>query len=143
MKKTLCVLLSVIALACSAIPAYAAEIPDPVEMQSEVQPMFVATASVQARLSIGSDGKSSISVGDVVASNVAYKTALTVELQRKSGSAWTTIKSWDMTGANSCTVSKAYYVNYGTYRVCVRSKVYNASGALLEALTQYSQEVTY
>ncbi len=126
------------------VPAYAAHGTENKGTQGLIAPQFTYISSLSSGLSINSSGRAACA-GFASAYNSSHTTKLTVELQKSSGSVWSTIKSWSAssTGTSAAVVEENYYVVRGTYRVCATAKVYNASGGLLETQSLYSYTSTY
>ncbi len=73
-----------------------------------------------------------------------YTSGVKVTLQKKNGSSWTDLISWeDAQGTTDSTVSEYYYVSRGTYRTFCVYTAYSTSGAVVETFEAYSDEVTY
>lgn len=136
MKRMLCVLLVVVAIMLSVIPAMAA-VGEPT-----VSPCYAYIQRISAGLSIDETlGITSCKTSCFVA---AESVKLTCTLQRYNGSSWTTVKSWSETGEYSVALNKNWAVYSGyTYRVKATCSVYNSSGALVESGSIYSNEVVY
>ena len=73
-----------------------------------------------------------------------YTSSTTTVLQKKNGSSWDDITSWENNqGSTDSTIGTSYYVNRGTYRTMNTHTAYNSSGYEVESHTTYSDEVTY
>lgn len=144
MKKIICLLLIVFSVTFSAVPVYAADMADKQKTQETMGPLFTYIWTLTPGLGINSSGKA-ICIGDVTIYNNSYRTVLTVQLQKSTGSNWSPIKTWTGSGIGTTGVliEEDYYVARGTYRVCVTSKVYDTSDKLLESQSLYSVTVTY
>lgn len=144
MKKFICMGILVLMTVFSAVPAYAAAGTQNAGTQSVITPQFTYISILIPGLSIDSSGKATCS-GMASAYDSSHTTKLTVELQKSTGSGWSTIKSWSATASGTyvADVYEDYYVVYGTYRVCATAEVYNASGILLERRSLYSDTVIY
>ncbi len=144
MKKFICMGILVLMTVFSAVPAYAAPGTQNAGTQGVITPLFTYISILIPGLSIDSSGKATCS-GMASAYDSSHTTKLTVELQKSTGSGWSTIKSWSATapGPYVADVYEDYYVVHGTYRVCATAEVYNASGILLERKSVYSDTVIY
>ncbi|MCY1713527.1 hypothetical protein [Caproiciproducens galactitolivorans] len=143
MKKFFSVLLLALIVAFSALPAYAAE--GKADVQSgTVHPTFVNIMSMAAGLSINSAGRATCT-GAVNLYDDSYTVKMTVDLQKSTGSGWSSVKTWVVNGKGNAgaQLSAHYYVTSGRYRVCTTARVYNASGKLVETESAYSAEKTY
>lgn len=144
MKKFICMCFLVLIAVFSPVPAYAADGTENSGAQGVITPQFTYISLLSPGLSINSSGKATC-IGLASAYDSSHTTILTVELQKYTGSGWSTIKSWSAssTGTSVAVVEENYYVVYGTYRVCATAEVYNASGILLERKSLYSDTVIY
>lgn len=143
MKKMISMFLIMFMFVFSVMPAYAVGAGNMGE-QSGVSPLFTYIYSISKGLSIDSSGKST-SLGGASTYSSYQTINVNVQLQKSSGSTWTTIKSWSVSGPGDPGVETVndYYVVSGTYRVCVTAKAYDASGNLLETQSVYSATKTY
>lgn len=136
----------VLALGLIAPTAYAATSEDTFLVGEEVisiQPWYTNITTLSVSLNISSSGYSTC-YGKVNLVNSTDTSNLSIELQQKSGSTWSTIKTWDTTGSNTFSLEKNWYVSSGyTYRILVTAKVYNSSGTLQETASSYSSTVAY
>ncbi|HWQ51434.1 MAG TPA: hypothetical protein VN369_06475, partial [Terriglobales bacterium] len=144
MKKIASLFLAILMLFAGIVPAYAIDFPAPQESQGTVSPQYAYISALISALEINSSGKA-VCAGAVILTSNNNSVELTVTLQKKSGSAWSAVKSWTEwgEGKDGVTMENSYYVISGTYRVAVTAKVYNSSGTLVETQTQYSKQVTY
>lgn len=144
MKKFICLGIIAFLAVFSVVPAYASDGVKNVKTQELIAPQFTYISLLSPGLSINSSGKATC-IGLASAYDSSHTTELTVELQKSSGSGWSTIKSWSAssTGASIAVVEENYYVVRGTYRVCATAKVCNTSGNLLETQSLYSDTSTY
>ncbi len=144
MRKIICMGILVLMTVFCAVPALAADGAENVGTQGVITPQFTYISLLNAGLWINSSGKATC-VGHASAYDNSHTTKLTVQLQKSTGSGWSTIKSWSAssTGQSVAGIEEDYYVVHGTYRVCSTAKVYNASGNLLESKSAYSDTVTY
>jgi len=144
LKKFICLGIIVFLAVFLIVPAYAADGTENKESQGLSSPQFTYISLLSSGLSINSSGKATCA-GLASAYNSSHTTKLTVELQKSSGSGWSTIKSWSAsaTGTSIADIEESYYVVRGTYRVCATAKVYNASNVLLETQLLYSDTETY
>lgn len=73
-----------------------------------------------------------------------YTSGTKVVLQKKEGSSWSFVASWeDADGEIDSTISETYYVSRGTYRLECTHTAYTTSGSVVETFVAYSDEVTY
>ena len=144
MRRILSMILVILIAVFSVTPVYAVDRTSSVNTQEIITPMFTHIWILTPGLAINSSGKAT-SLGDVTIYNDSYSTVLTVQLQKSSGSYWSTIKTWtgSGTGITGVLIEEDYYVVRGTYRVCATAKVYDTSGKLLETQSVYSATVTY
>ncbi|MEL1134138.1 hypothetical protein AAC978_03055 [Desulfitobacterium sp. THU1] len=143
MKRIVCMFLIVFVTAFSVVPVYAAQTKIP-EEQNVVTPQFTYISSIIPSFKINSSGKST-SYGGASTYNSTHTIYVNIELQRYSGSNWSTIKSWSISGSggNLVGTENDYYVTRGTYRICVTAKVYDAYSNLMETQSIYSSAITY
>lgn len=146
MKRIVCVIFIAFAVVFSNISAYAADfsMEDQENQMLQMSPQYTGISILNAGLSIDSGGKATCS-GAVVPSSNSYTSYLTVSLQQRKGTGWSTIISWNDSGAgfNGADLEGYYYVVSGTYRVCSTASVYNSSGSLIDKESFYSAERTY
>lgn len=77
-------------------------------------------------------------------SNSTDSVDLTMELQQKNGSSWSTIKTWTTTGSKTVSLDKSWFVTSGyTYRIYVTADVSDSSGSAEETATLNSSTVSY
>ncbi|BAE83942.1 hypothetical protein DesLBE_5320 [Desulfitobacterium sp. LBE] len=143
MKKLICMLLVMFMTAFTGASVNAAETKG-LEEKSVVSPLYTYISSIIPSFKIDSSGKST-SYGGASAYNNKHTIYVNVELEKSSGSSWSTVKSWSISGPGGMLVGTEndYYVTWGTYRVCVTAKVYDAFGKLLETQSAYSPVITY
>lgn len=103
-----------------------------------VQPRYTYIASMAAKLSINTYTGVAHCYGKVLASSLRPAKVL-VNLQRKIGNNWETIKSWMVTANTAAIVSEYYCLASGyEYRVEVVGFVYDSNNnALLETARAY------
>lgn len=84
--------------------------------EGNINPMYVTLSDAFANLSI-SDGKAICTA--VVKAQKKEKLSITMYLQKKSGTTWTNVKTWEKTAEDAINLSltKNYTVSKGTYRV--------------------------
>lgn len=108
-----------------------------------ITPFYDYISVVGAILNIGNNGKS-ISGGFVYYTG-NYNSTLKIELQRRDGNRWKTVKSWEesFTGKGHHSLEKEYYVTSGyTYRVLATATIKQGT-KVLETATRTSTEVKY
>ena len=88
---------------------------------AEMSPMFVNIGSTSAELTIS--GSTANCVGEVWAYSTSSSCTISMKLQKKNGSSWTTLKTWSDDGNGSATMSESYTISSGTYRVKVSGTV--------------------
>ncbi len=145
MKKIICMSLIVLMAIFSVVPAYAAvDERNSAQGSGMVSPLFTYILQLNAGLSIDSSGKAACR-GDASLYSSTNRVDLTVQLQKYTGSGWSTVKTWTSSGVGipGTSILQYYYVVSGTYRVSATAKVYNSSGTLLETVTAYSPTSTY
>lgn len=102
----------------------------------EIQPRYTYADHVEAFLSIS--GKTAYVDAEAQGKSNVSKIKLTVTLQKKSGSSWSTVKTWtDTDSSDYVYVSEERSVSSGTYRVKATA-VFNGS----ETVTTYSETET-
>ena len=108
-----------------------------------ISPMYEVISNIYISLDISSSGKASCYAD--VDTSPAYSCNLTVELQERSGSSWTTIKTWTATddGTGYTYVDSIWYVTPGAYRLKVTAEITNSSGRLVEDPVEYSNTRYY
>ena len=127
----LCVAMIFVTSAMAAVP------------EQDITPQYTYISKLSAGLTISDATGISNCVGSCFAPS-ADSVKLTCKLQRYTGSAWTTVKTWSATAAHSTAITEQYAVYSGyTYRVRITCSVYNASGVLVESGTCYSHQVEY
>ena len=134
-------MLCVIIVMCFSAKGGVADETDP--SAGSISPMYEVIYNVYISLDISSSGKASCYAD--VNTSPAYSCDLTVELQEKSGSSWTTIKTWTATddGAGYTYVDGTWYVLPGAYQLKVTIEVYNSRGVLVEDPIEYSDTRYY
>lgn len=101
---------------------------------------YVGLVEFSANLDINSNGYASC-VADIRA-DLGYTCDATLELQKKSGSSWSKVKTWSSSGrVNS--FDEGRYVVKGSYRLKASARVFDPSGNCVEDRTTYSTTVTY
>ena len=122
-----------------ATSAYALEVDSVIDEQ--VEPQYVYTSRITSSLSISSKTATCKSVVNGYPDKVT-KITVTQELQKKSGSTWTSIYGRGKTvfTSNTSYVQTYSSLDSGTYRVKTIAKVY--SGTSYETVTAYSSTVS-
>lgn len=130
MRKFLSAILSVVMLLTLATPAFAA-LPD----DTIVSPQYTYIRTITANISIDEDtGIATCKATCLSASG--YTVEVVCQLQRYSGSSWTTLKTWTASGTRYASVNENWAVSSGyTYRVYVSYRIRNTAGSLLESTT--------
>ena len=124
--------------------AFARDVVEAELVQNQIEPRFAHLMSVAPTITINANtGK--ITCGLVANSRVSTDTLEgTVYLQKLTNNTWNSIKSWSFEGTFTVDVSKSYYTaQSGTYRTLAVIEVYDASGRLIEEVTEESYERTY
>lgn len=136
-KKALAIVMA--AAMCLALPAigtYAEEIPSNIG----IAPANIIIAACDTALEWESSGVLEVYGGTEVPHG--YESYVKVELQRKDGTSWTTIKTWTDQGGSYAMVSSYYAVMSGyQYRLKLTHKAYDSNGNLIETITKYSDIV--
>ena len=103
-----------------------------------VQPRLMAVIDMQTGLDFNFLGGAKCS-GEVYLEN-GYTGDVTVTLQRSTNQIlWDNVKTWTASGSNFVEISKTYYVKSGYYyRVEFVVDAYNAAGAFVETVSDYS-----
>lgn len=141
MKRFVAIVLCVIIVMSFTAIGVVADETDP--SAGSISPMYEVIYNVYISLDISSSGKASCYAD--VNTSPAYSCDLTVELQEKSDSSWTTIKTWTATddGAGYTYVDGTWYVLPGAYQLKVTIEVYNSRGVLVEDPIEYSDTRYY
>ena len=141
MKRFVAIVLCVIIVMSFTAIGVVADETDP--SAGSISPMYEVIYNVYISLDISSSGKASCYAD--VDTSPTYSCDLTVELQEKSGSSWTTIKTWTATddGAGYTYVDGTWYVLPGAYQLKVTIEVYNSRGVLVEDPIEYSDTRYY
>ena len=126
MKKICAILLVIIMLLSTTLPAYAA-LPDP-----SITPQYNYIETCRVGLSINeSSGIASCTASCYVATN--NKVEVEYKLQRYLGSYWGTVKTWTSSATSYASLSQSWAVYSGyTYRGKATYRVYDSAGNLLE-----------
>lgn len=142
MRKIACIFFMTLLLLLTAVPSFAT---DTVSSEKDsLQPMYTHILLLEAGLDVSSSGRATCS-GMVQPSSLNYDCYLTVELQKKSGSSWSTIATWTEQDINGygAELEEYRYVTQGTYRVKSTGVVKNPVNSTGETGTKYSSEVIY
>lgn len=141
MKRFVAIVLCVIIVMSFTAIGVVADETDP--SAGSISPMYEVIYNVYISLDISSSGKASCYAD--VNTSPAYSCDLTVELQEKSGSSWTTIKTWTASddGTGYTYVDGTWYVLPGAYQLKVTIEVYNSRGVLVEDPVEYSDTRYY
>lgn len=117
-------------------PAYAISLKDDMNM-----PMWVDSRSSKVNLTINQGNV--VASARIIGKSGTTKVSATIYLQKKSGSSWTTVKTWSSSNAgaylsfsNSASVSKG-----NTYRLQV--KITTVTNGKSETSSMYSNQVVY
>lgn len=139
MKKLICLFLTVMFSVCIATSAYALDVDKAIDEKIELQ--YVYTNYVTSMLNISSKTATCKSNVSGIPGTVT-KITITQELQKKSGSTWTSIRGRGKTVYTSGTSFVQTYssLDSGTYRVKTIAKVY--SDTSYETVTAYSSTVS-
>ncbi len=136
-KKALAIIMA--AAMCLALPGigtYAKESPS----NSGIAPANIIIIACDTALEWKNSGTLEVYGGTQVPPN--YDAYVKVELQRKNGSSWTTIKTWTDRYEAYAMVSNYYAVTSGyQYRLKLTHKAYDSNGNLIETITKYSDIV--
>ncbi len=143
--KTVCaILLACLTVFNVAVAANAAELKAGTMTVSNdgIAPCFVAIWTCGRGLS-ADESLGRLSIYACTDSYPGYTSGVTVLLQKKVGSSWVGVTSWeDAHGSTASTVDEYYYPGSGTYRTLCTHKAYYASGDVAETFVEYSDEVT-
>ena len=128
------------AMAFTAVPALAAEVPVNYQQESGITPYWTCINDVLVDFSI-SNCTASIYAAVTGTVSSATKAEILVELQEKSGSSWKTVASWTGSGTYRASVSTTKSVTKGkTYRLKVTVQVWEGNQS--EKFVDYSNEKT-
>lgn len=139
MKRFYALILTLLVVgACVPISAGAA-----IRDGASVQPMYLYTSDVTAKLTISSSGNASCT-GKIYAWNDSSNITMTVVLYRQTDVGWTKIADWEKnaTGVDHLTIFESYSVEAGTYKVVVTGTVTDP-GVGTEAVSKSSTETIY
>ena len=141
MKKMICLLFITLIFATSSISVFAA-VANQTKGESISIQRYTIINTIAAGLSIDSSGKTTCSAR-LVSGSSGSDCYITVDLQQKTSSSWSTVKTWTTSKLNGSSVSmeKNYYVTDGTYRVKVTGTIEN--GSVEETAVKYSKTVVY
>ncbi len=136
-KKALAIgMAAVMCLALPGIGTYAKEIP----IDIGIAPANIIISVTENLLEWESSGILEVYGGTEVPDG--YEAYVKVELQRKDGTSWTTIKTWTDRGGAYAMASSYYAVTSGyQYRLKLTHKAYDSNGNLIETITKYSDIV--
>lgn len=147
MKTQLKSILTAGALVCSLVAfiiptAAATELPQFLGSYSSfISARYVGMRLFYAELNISNVGLATSS--GTIEARSGYTCDATLELQRKQGSSWITVKKWDDSG-KSISFKENWYVTSGyDYRVKLSADVHDTNNKLVESLTTYSAMVEY
>lgn len=117
-------------------PAYAISLKDDMNM-----PMWVDSRSSKVNLTIN-QGKV-VASARLIGKSGTTKVSATMSLQKKSGSSWTTVKTWSSSNSgSSLSFSRSASVSKGnTYRLHV--KITTVTNGRSETSTMYSNQAAY
>lgn len=142
-KKSISMLLAILMVLTSGTVIQAHGNDSANDQSYVVTPFYKYISIVGASISISNTGRAVSSgyvhyIGD-------YDSTLKIELQRLSGTSWSTVKSWSksFSGEDLHSLEEVYYVTSGhTYRVMTTATVKNGT-AVLETATSTSSEFIY
>ena len=120
MKRFYALILTLLVVcACVPISAGAA-----IRDDASVQPMYLYTSDVTAKLTISSSGNASCT-GKIYAWSDSSNIAITVALYKQTDAGWTKVTDWGKSarGVDHLTISESYSVDAGTYKVVVTGTV--------------------
>lgn len=108
-----------------------------------VQPMYLYTSDVTAKLTISSSGNASCT-GKIYAWSDSSNIAMTVVLYQQTDAGWKKVADWrnSATGVDHLTISESYSVDAGTYKVVVTGTVTDP-GVGTEDVSKSSAETIY
>ena len=108
----------------------------------DVMPMYVAISQTYTNLKLGSWGKLTCTGTTEVLDG--YIAGVTVELQMKIGTIWTTIQTWSTSDWDYASIDQDWYVESGyNYRVKSTHYSYDSNWNQLEKVIKYSNIVSY
>ena len=123
-------------LALPGIGTYAEELPANIG----IAPANIIISATENLLEWKSSGTLNVYGGTQVP--YGYEAYVKVELQRKNGTSWTTIKTWTDQDTEYAMVGSYYAVTSGyQYRLKLTHKAYDSNGNLIETITKYSDIV--
>lgn len=136
MKRRFSLVLAVILLISLAVPVMASE------NDSSISPRFTYISQVATSVTINNIGVATCTANGYATGVSSVK--VICRLQQYKNGTWTTIRTWNDTGANMASLAKSVAVYSGyTYRTYTSFYAYNAAGSLLESASCYSTQQTY
>jgi len=97
--------------------------------------------AIQASADIGISSGTAIATARIYTSSKSNSIDLTLKLQKKSASSWSTVKTWTASSNNtSLHLSKSKAISQGTYRVYAKFTISGNSGS--EVIRAYSEQAT-
>lgn len=101
-----------------------------------VQPYYTTISSAEADIS---NNSGVLTLDTKLVAKQKSNLSITMKLQKKSGTSWTTIKTWNASksSAYSLSINETYTVSRGTYRIA------STLSTGTETTTVYSATITY
>lgn len=111
--------------------------------ETDIQPLYDYVSTIHLDLEINSNtGLASCSTRVVPSGYIPADVEL--KLQRLINGSWVTFMSWEASDTGKVTIEKSYYVYKGYYyRLSVDVTVYNASGTVIDSVTENSSRQWY
>lgn len=132
MKKALTLILAFVMLISTAVPSFAAVVPDG---DTIISPQYTYIDTLAANLTIDKNtGIASCRAYCYTTSN--HNVEIECSLQRYVGAIWTPLKTWTASGTYYASIDQDWAVYKGyNYRIYVTYRIRTTAGALLESTT--------
>ena len=127
MRKVLSALLAVLIFMMATGQVYAA-----VPENESISPLYTYIKEIATQFDINENtGIASCEASCYAANN--YTVKIQCRLQQYTGSVWTTLKNWSVSGTRYASLDKSWAVSSGyPYRIYVIFRIYDSNGTLVE-----------
>ena len=139
MKSFVSTILVAVAMLFCYVNVYASTQELSIYKENPVSPRYIAIMFTDNYLKKGTNGLLTCAGETMV--QIGYVAGVKVELQKQSGSSWTTIKTWEDSASSCVYITNDWYVSSGTYRLMLTHTSKNSSGQVLETIYKYSVTV--
>ena len=138
MRKLTILVMTMLLIAVTIMPAQAAMIPD-----EEIAPMAMYYKSAGASLNISAGGTANAGGTITGILGTTTKCSISLYLQRYENGSWADVAMWtDSADSSSLTLTRTLGVDSG-YKYRAKAICYAYSGSQMEYVTKYSAEVYY